>query len=328
MKLSIIIATRNRAQHLEGTLTALRSVTVPAGLDVELVVVDNASSDHTADLVRSFRLPHLQVSYRYENASGKCHALNRALADTSGELILFTDDDVRPPPDWIAGMTQPLIDHGPCAVAGGVVIAPHLQRPWMTALHRSWLAATDWLDEQNPRGMVGANMAFSRDVLKHVPAFDTELGPGALGFGDEQLFASQLLEAGFRIVGRTHVCVEHHFEAHRLRRASWLQTARKRGRVHAYRGHHWEHWTSRWAAPRHLASLLRLALWRLAHSAVPDDEGCPERELNLEFATALYRAHLQERRRPRNYHFHGLAKRRISENTLLPLETSSSYATQ
>ncbi len=309
MKLSIIIATKNRASFLRETIDALRSVEIPPGLEVVLSVVDNASSDETAEVVRSARLPQMRVEHRHETASGKCYALNHALAQTDGEMILFTDDDVRPPPHWIAGMTQPLIDQGPCAVAGGVVIAPHLSRPWMTPLHRSWLAATDWLDARNPRGMVGANMAFSRHVLRRVPAFDIELGPGALGFGDEQLFASQLLEAGYRIVGRTDVTVEHHFEPSRLLRSAWLHAARKRGRAQAYCGHHWEHWSSRWTRLRRILAAARLALHRRTHSASPNDEGCSERELNLEFQYALYCAHLCERQRPRNYSYRGLLKR-------------------
>mgnify|MGYP000874901911 CR=1 FL=1 len=309
MRLSIIIATKNRAAFLRETFEALRSLEIPPGLDAVLSVIDNASTDETAEVVRSARLPRLRVDYRCESTSGKCRALNHALAHTRGEMILFTDDDVRPPPDWIAGMTQPLIDHGPCAVAGGVVIAPHLSRAWMTPLHRSWLAATDWLDPQNPRGMVGANMAFSRDVLQRVPAFDVELGPGALGFGDEQLFAYQLLEAGYRIVGRTAVKVEHHFEPGRLLRSSWLQAARKRGRAQAYCGHHWAHWTSRYVRPRRALAAARLALYRLTHSANPDAEGCSERELTLEFQYALYCAHLRERQRPRNYSYRGLVSR-------------------
>ncbi len=320
MKLSIIIATKDRAPFLHETLDALRSVVVPAGLEASLLIVDNASSDHTAEVVRSAQLSQLKVEYRRETASGKCHALNHALAETDGELILFTDDDVRPRSNWIAGMTQPLIDHGPCAVAGGVVIAPHLLRSWMTPLHRSWLAATDWLDAQSPRGMVGANMAFSRDVLRRVPAFDIELGPGALGFGDEQLFASQLLEAGYRLVGRTDVSVEHHFEPSRLLRSSWLQAARKRGRAQAYCGHHWEHWTSRWARPRRILAAARLALFRATHPARPDDEGCSERELNLEFEHALYCAHLRERQRLRNYSYRGLVKRVAEPAPLLRLD--------
>ena len=321
MNVSIIITTRDRAAFLAETLAALSEVAVPDGLETELLIVDNGSSDDTATVVSRSRWNNVSIRYVREEQPGKCHALNRGLAETSGEMILFTDDDVRPQHGWIAGMCETLLEHGPCAVAGGVELAPHLKRSWMTPMHRSWLACSDWLDQDRPRGMVGANMGFSREVLRYVPAFDPELGPGALGFGDEQLFASQLLEAGFRIIGRENVKVEHHFEPQRLLRRSWLDAARKRGRAQAYRGHHWEHWTSRFIWPRRLIASARLVSWRRRHSASAPAEGCRVEELTLEYQCALLRAHLQEQHRPRNYDFRGLIKHRHGGPTLTSLES-------
>ncbi len=309
MKVSIIITTRNRAQFLRDSLEALRQVFVPREIETELLIVDNGSTDDTTKVARSVSIPGIGIRYLSEPQPGQTRARNRGIRAAAGEVIAFLDDDVRPCPGWLAEMAETVARHSPCGVAGGVTLAPHLLRSWMTPLHRSWLASTEWLDQQDPRGMVGANMAFSRDVLARVPGFDLELGPGALGFGDEQLFALQLLEAGFRIVPRFGVCVEHHFDPGRLMRNSWLDAARKRGRALAYRGHHWEHWTSRWARARYILAAVRLSLFRRTHSMPADQEGCSEHELNLEFENALYRAHLHERRRPRNYSFHGLVKR-------------------
>lgn len=323
MKVSIIITTRNRGAFLRESLDALRHVFIPEGLEPELLIVDNGSTDDTALIARSTSIAGMVVRYLRESQPGQTRARNRGIAASTGEVIIFVDDDVQPCPEWLAAMCETAVRHHPCAVAGGVTLAPHLLRSWMTPLHRSWLASTEWLDPRDPRGMVGANMAFSRDVLQRVPAFDLELGPGALGFGDEQLFALQLLEAGFRIVPRVDVCVEHHFDGRRLARKSWLDAARKRGRAQAYRGHHWEHWTSRWARPRQSLAAARLMLFRLTHPARPDDEGCSERELNLEFEHALYRAHLRERLRPRNYSYHGLVKR---TETAAPLPQLDSFA--
>jgi hypothetical protein len=224
-------------------------------------------------------------------------------------MVLFIDDDVRPSPGWLAGICEPMTQNGPCAVAGGVKLAPGLLRPWMTHMHRCWLASSEWLDAESPQSMVGANMGFRREVLRRVPGFDPELGPGALGFGDETLFASQLLEAGFPIVGRLEVCVEHHFDPLRLKRESWLQAAVKRGNAMAYRGHHWEHWGCKLGWLRLLWISGQLAAWRRrSPAASADEEGCGEQELNLVLRQALYRAHLREGKRPRNYSRRGLVK--------------------
>jgi hypothetical protein len=223
-------------------------------------------------------------------------------------MVLFIDDDVRPSADWLSGMCEPMLQYKACAVAGGVKLAPGLVRPWMSGFHRSWLASSEWLDAEAPQSMVGANMGFSREVLRRVPAFDPELGPGALGFKDDSLFASQLLEAGYKIIGRQKVFVEHYFDPSRLWRESWLEAATSRGKSHAYRGHHWEHWGCKLAVPRLFWTWCKLRAWRRRFWETIRDEGCSEEELTLVFGFAVLRAHLRERRRRRNYKCRGLVK--------------------
>ncbi len=308
MNLSIIVPTRNKAVSLKETLDSMHAAVVPDGITVELLVVDNGSTDGTDEVVRAARIPGILVRHVWEEHPGLSWARNRGLEASTGEMILFVDNDVRPNADWLVALCDALRRNAPCAVAGSVTMAPHLERPWMTPLHRSWLSTTEWLDPVNPRSMVGANMGFSRDVLRHVAGFDLELGPGALGFGCEELFASQLLEAGFRIHAVLQSSVEHHFDPDRLLRQSWLDAAIRRGHSHAYRGHHWEHWDSRFALPRYVQALSALTAWRLRNGGQQPAEGCSVTELELTFRCALLRAHLRERHRPRNYARHGLVK--------------------
>ena len=195
---SILICTRNRAAHLRETLLSLAGVDVPPGLSCELLVVDNASADDTAQAVQDARLP-FPVRSVYEARPGKGHAYNRAMTEARGGLFLWTDDDVRPPADWMGRMLAPLLSGAAHGVAGGIRMAPHLHRPWMEPFHHSLLASTEQLAAPVLSVMLGANMAFRRDVLQTVPAYDTELGPGALGFYDDSLFSMQMARAGLNI---------------------------------------------------------------------------------------------------------------------------------
>ena len=290
------------------TLQAMKCIIVPDGLKPELLVVDNGSTDETAEVVRSCQLQKLPVRYTYERQAGQARARNRGLTETTGEMVLFIDDDVRPSADWLAGMCEPMLQYKACAVAGGVQLAPGLVRPWMSPVHRSWLASSEWLDGEAPQSMVGANMGFSREVLRRVPAFDPELGPGALGFKDDSLFASQLLEAGYKIICQQKVSVEHHFDPSRLRRECWLEAATRRGKSHAYLGHHWEHWGCKLAVPRLLWTWCKLRAWRRRFWKTITEEGCSEEELTLVFGFGVLQAHLRERRRRRNYRCRGLVK--------------------
>ena len=158
--------------------------------------------------------------------------------------------------------------------------------------------------------MVGANMAFSRSVLEKVPAFDEEVGPGALGLGEETLFSRQLLAAGYRLVTAFDAIVEHHFAAGRISLEPLMEKAKRLGLFDAYLAHHWEH--AVWPRPRWHActAVLKQAwqqlLWSMNRSR---SQTMP---LGLLSATRHLHAtlhYLKERNRPHNYHRHGLVKR-------------------
>jgi glycosyltransferase involved in cell wall biosynthesis len=300
--ISIIICTRDRARALAETLRAIGEIALPSATACELLIVDNASTDDTAATVHATRPANaLPIRLLREPRRGLAHARNTGLAAASGDVLVFTDDDVRPERDWLVRLSGPILAGQAEAVAGGVRLAPHLLRPWMSACHRAWLAATDDLDPRQPSRMVGANMAIARAVLARVPAFDPELGAGALGCGEETLFSLQLREAGFRIVAALDAIVVHHFEESRLDRAHWLAAARSMGRCDAYIAHHWEgaEWRRAWRGL--LAAAARQAAWPLTR-AVPESLLKATRHLH---ASLHFR---RERRRPRNYTRRGLVR--------------------
>ena len=99
---SVIICTRDRAESLRITLQCLASAH-REGIRAEVIVVDNNSSDHTPEVVASFR-DRITIRYLRESKQGvygKSHGLNRALDEgVSGSLIALLDDDMSPEPDW------------------------------------------------------------------------------------------------------------------------------------------------------------------------------------------------------------------------------------
>lgn len=300
---SILICTRDRADSLRETLRSITRCVVPPDLPAEVIVIDNGSSDHTREVVQAAEASWMKPRYVLEKNNGKCHALNRGLQEAKGDIILFTDDDVRPPTDWIAQMSGPIHRGEVDAVAGGVKIAPHLERPWFNqGLFRTRLASTDQMDPHTATRMVGANMAFSKRVLEKVPNFDVALGPGARGFEDDTLFSLQLLRAGYRILPKLEVKVEHHFDPSRLTRVGVLQMARRAGRSQGYVAHHWEHCSLRWPYLRLAKAALRLSWWRLSHPrAWLVERGIVWDEWNRLRWLAFQQEYLQVVRLPRKY---------------------------
>lgn len=305
---SIIICTRNRAESLRETLAAMRQVQVPAGWEVELLVVDNGSTDHTAAVVRQFSDTPWPLHYVLESRVGLTKARNTGLRLSKGDMILFTDDDVRPCQEWIAGMCEPLVSGRADAVVGGVSIAPHLLRPWMKPQHRSWLASTEQISPENPNCMVGANMGFSRAVLEKVPGFDERLGAGQLGSGDDTFFACQLREAGYRIVSVFDVLVEHHFDPSRLTAQAFRGMARDMGRKTAYIVYHWGH--DHIPRPAWRAIRSRIKLWFIQRlERCKPDEAPSRRELEQIEWIAIYDQSAAEQKIPYHYDKRGLVER-------------------
>lgn len=304
VRVAIILCTRNRAQYLRDALEAIARLTLPAGCECSLTVVDNASTDGTAALVKSFDLGNMPLHYVLEPQPGLAHAYNAGAAATDGDILLYTDDDIHPPADWLEGMCGPILAGNADAVAGGIKLAPHLSRPWIKKEHAGWLAVTEFVPPGGKTPMIGGSMAFSRRVLERVPKFDGEVRQGM-----DSLFSYQLEKAGYRVAMALETVAEHHLQPERLTREAFLLMARRRGEQSAYITRHWSH-----AEPQfpHL-TLARAfaALWarRLLHlrewAASPM---VPAWELRLLETWHTAQRHLVERRVPRKYEKFGLVK--------------------
>jgi glycosyltransferase involved in cell wall biosynthesis len=101
MRMSIVIATKDRAEYLDRALQSFgKQIGAP---EFEVVVVDNGSTDATPQIVEHAKTSQLyEVTYVYEERPNRGAARNRGIAAANGHLILFCDDDVYAPPGFLA----------------------------------------------------------------------------------------------------------------------------------------------------------------------------------------------------------------------------------
>lgn len=190
IRASICVCTRNRADLLGDTIASILECRTESLGAVELIVVDNGSTDATRDVVLGFREPPIPIVLLDEPQPGQSRARNRALHTSQADVVLFTDDDVLVPADWLETMCAPFADPAVHAVQGRILLHPDWRKPWMEPLHRVFLAEFDRADAIS---LTGANMAVRRSEMIGCGGFDVRFGPGtALGFGDDTL-------AGFRL---------------------------------------------------------------------------------------------------------------------------------
>ncbi|WP_263784460.1 glycosyltransferase family 2 protein [Salinibacter grassmerensis] len=319
---SILICTRNRASHLRKTLQSVSRVSIPDRLDPELIVVDNGSTDETAEVIRATSAESMPLRRVTEPTPGVARARNAAIQHAEGRLLLWLDDDVRVPGNWLHCMTRPILETEADAVAGTVELPSHLERTWMQPFHRTALASTESIDSETPQNIISANMAFDRAVLADVPGFDPELGPGSqVGALEDTLFSWQLRSAGYRIGRVTKTAVEHHFDEQRLTRDAFIRAAIARGKSLAYIRYHWLHysqedWTHQshayevWRHPQ-LILAKRLTDWtvqRWLHWFKARPAPIERREFWTLLNAYSLRQYLRERTRPRHYKERGLGK--------------------
>jgi glycosyltransferase involved in cell wall biosynthesis len=301
---SIIIASRNRAASLRATLASIAATTLPEPTRTELILVDNGSTDDTLATMSAFEAPSLAVQVLREPRPGKVRALTRGLEAATGDMLLFTDDDVRVPPDWVAGMCAPLLAGTADAVAGAVRLAPPLRRPWLNALQSALLAETTGVfGPDGPSRLVGANMALHRRVFE-VLSFDPQLGPGARGLEEDTLLGLQLKAHGYRVAGAPDTVVVHVPGTDRLRRGAFLSALDKLGRSQAYVNYHWRHERASVARSALAAAYwgLYLAGWRVTQRLPStSDEGISPDEMHPAFAQAYHREMLTLAGTPRRY---------------------------
>jgi GT2 family glycosyltransferase len=98
---SIIIPTFNGASRIRNCLDAL--LKQAPGQNAEILVVNDGSTDNTADVVESFSGVRLITQAN----AGPAAARNRGALEACGTIILFTDDDCVPTPDWLDAMVEP-----------------------------------------------------------------------------------------------------------------------------------------------------------------------------------------------------------------------------
>jgi len=205
--ITIAACTWNRARYIELLLNSLTRLDVPAGLEWEVVVINNNSPDGTTAVLDSFtsRLP---LRFFLETQQGIAFARNRAALEARGDIILWTDDDIQVKPNWLRGYVDAFAAHPDCGFFGGPVELQFEGVPpaWLLAgLDAIGDALGQVLVPRNAPIGEGAqlpfncNMAVRREHHLAMP-YDTRYGrkAGGLVSGEETVFLQGLLRLGVR----------------------------------------------------------------------------------------------------------------------------------
>lgn len=181
---SLVVATYNGAKKLPLMLQSLTAQTLDKNL-WNVVIVNNNSTDKTAEVVRNFMNDHPEINIKLvdEPQQGLSFARNRGIDESDGEYIVIIDDDEIACPELLAEYFE-FLDTHPYVVAAGGKITPHYptKRPaWLSRITERPIAGTlDLGDEVAlfPEGRYfgGGNMGLRRTAIEYYGKFNTELG--------------------------------------------------------------------------------------------------------------------------------------------------------
>ena len=218
---SVIVPTFNRAASLERLLASLGQSRGLEPIPSEVIVVNNGSTDRTADVCAAMvKAPFaLDIRVAEERQKGKASALNCGLSLARGRYIMVLDDDVVVDAESIRRHFECFQSSDFAALQGRILPGcdPAGNQADPSRLREYNIPMIDYGDQVRPiRGLTGTNMSFKREVFEAVGYFDPRLGPGASGFSEDTEFSMRIRRAGFKIGYTPHAVVYHELDPARF----------------------------------------------------------------------------------------------------------------
>lgn len=223
--ISVVICTYNRGEIFKDTLRSLQEMEVPDPTDVELLLVDNKSTDATEKTAKDFIAEaKFRGRYIYESHQGLTYARNAGIDAAKGEIVAFVDDDVFFDRNWLSAMLKGFREQPTAAAVGGksIPIFDGGRPAWLEDEFLSLYGDTRfgevarWL--KYPEYPFGLNMAFRKAVFAEVGQFNRKLGrkKTSLLSNEELEMFGRVARAGLKVYYSPDALLHHRIPKSRI----------------------------------------------------------------------------------------------------------------
>ncbi|MHB8522367.1 MAG: glycosyltransferase [Limisphaerales bacterium] len=178
-KLSVLIAAYNEADTLQPCVERVLSAALPGGLDREIVLVDDGSSDSTWEIAQQLAARHPAVRiFRQSPNRGKGAAIRRAIAESTGEVVIIQDADLEYDPADYPRVLKPILDGRADAVFGSRFTGEErkILYYWHSAGNRLLTTLANMLNDTNLTDMETGYKAFVAERLRAIPLESERFG--------------------------------------------------------------------------------------------------------------------------------------------------------
>ena len=198
-KISVIVPAYNSEKTIQNTISSILNQPIKEVID--LIVVDDGSTDKTAKIVRQFS----NVKYIYQKNSGPASARNRGAQEADGDLLFFTDSDCIPHQDWILKMLPHFAEPKVGVVAGSYGISN--QNSWLArCIHTEIIYRHHQLLPRYPKVFGSYNFGIKRKIFELVGGFNTDY---RFASGEDNDLSYKILKAGYQIYFEKESVVDH-----------------------------------------------------------------------------------------------------------------------
>lgn len=220
-KISLVICTYNRSRYLPGSLESINLQSLKKDL-FEVVVIDNASTDNTAQIVQDYieENPSINISYCFEGNKGLSFARNRGITEAKSPIIAYVDDDVILTPDYLKELLAFFESHPRASGAGGKVIPKYesgVAPIWMNKYLAGFVGSVDHGKEirqfnASMKYPAGCNMVYKKEILRKAGGFNNDLKFRS----DDKYIFYKVHEVSDQIYYLPDAWLYHYIDSHRL----------------------------------------------------------------------------------------------------------------
>ena len=228
---TVVVCTYNRANLLRGAIESLLKLRMPVGGQVEILVVDNASTDQTAEVVGVLQQDSpIPLRYVLEANQGVAYARNRGLEEARGNWVAFFDDDQIADVHWLASLIDAAHQRQTLCVGGAVkLLLPEDYREPLSGVCRVLLSESpaDAPAEsyRDPRTPGTGNMLIQRELARRIGGFDVHATMG----GEDTGLYRRMRREGISVWYEPTAVIYHHVPRQRLSESYMLWNASRTG---------------------------------------------------------------------------------------------------